>query len=117
MIALFPSPLDENDAPLPPPGSQEDEEKALTAARARLGRAWSRLGFQHYRDGTWILDPGMRTLHDALCRERQRLQDYQWNVTFTDTPDSGSIMSAGISKVTMAKSAPHPLRTAPAEGP
>ncbi|MEU7205535.1 hypothetical protein [Streptomyces sp. NPDC045470] len=51
VIALFPGPLD--DAPMPPTGSwREADEAALAAARARLGRAWSRLGFEHYRDGT-----------------------------------------------------------------
>lgn len=54
------------------PGSLEDDDTPGDVARARLGRAWSRLGFQHYRNGTWILDPGMRTLRwraaDRSCR-------------------------------------------------
>ncbi|MFJ3099639.1 hypothetical protein [Streptomyces hydrogenans] len=116
VIALFPSPLEDDDTPPPPPGSWEEvDEVALAAARARLGRAWSRLGFEHYRDGTWILDPGLRTLHDALRREQHRLRNHRWNVTFTDAANSGSVMSAGIDKVTMAKTVPHPLPAASAE--
>ncbi|MGW6463967.1 hypothetical protein [Streptomyces rubiginosohelvolus] len=118
VIALFPSPLEDEEAPVPPPGPweecEESNEAVLTAARARLGRAWSHLGFEHYRNGTWILDPGLTTLDNALRRERQRLQGHTWNVTFTDAATSGAAMSAGIDKVTMAKSAPHPLPAAPA---
>ncbi|MFD3567385.1 hypothetical protein [Streptomyces sp. NPDC058667] len=116
VIALFPSPLEDDETPLPPPGSWEGvDEAALAAARARLGRAWSCLGFEHYRNGTWILDPGLRTLHDALRRERHRLQNYRWNVTFPDAANTGSVMSAGIDKVTMTKTVPHPLPAASAE--
>ncbi|MDQ8705131.1 hypothetical protein RCO28_21920 [Streptomyces sp. LHD-70] len=117
VFALFPGPLEDDDAPVPPPGSWEKaDEAALTTARTRLGLAWSRLGFKHYRKGTWILDPGMRTLHDALRREQQRLHGHSWNVTFSDVATSGAVVSAGIEKVTMAKSAPHPLRSGGIEG-
>ncbi|MFC8584482.1 hypothetical protein ACFUGD_08010 [Streptomyces sp. NPDC057217] len=81
VIALFPSPLEDEETPVPPPDpwerSEKSDEVVLAAARARLGRAWSRLGFEHYRNGTWILDPGMTTLDNALRRERQRLQDHR----------------------------------------
>ncbi|MFF9853437.1 hypothetical protein [Streptomyces litmocidini] len=119
VIALFPSPLEDEETSVPPPGPweecEEPDEAVLAAARARLGRAWSRLGFEHYRDGTWILDPGLTTLDEALRRERQRLQDHRWNVTFTNAATSGAVMSAEIDKVTMAKSAPHPLPGTSAE--
>lgn len=59
----------------------------------------------------------MRTLHDALRREQQRLQNRRWNVTFTDVATIGTDISAGIAKVTMPKSAPHPLRSGGIEGP
>ncbi|WP_395358084.1 hypothetical protein ACHGLA_00470 [Streptomyces sp. YH02] len=110
VIALFPSPLEDLDAPAPRLSCQDgDNEEALAAARARLGRAWSRLGFEHYRNGTWILDPGTTALYKALCQEQQRLKGHRWNVTFTYAGASRSVMSAGIDKVTMAKSAPTPI--------
>ncbi|MGP3690942.1 DUF5958 family protein [Streptomyces sp. IBSNAI002] len=37
------------------PGSLEDDDTPVDVARERLGRAWSRFGFQHCRNGTWIL--------------------------------------------------------------
>ncbi|MGW3514587.1 hypothetical protein [Streptomyces hydrogenans] len=119
VIALFPSPLGDERRRVPPPGPREEgakpDQEVLAAARARLGHAWSRLGFEHYRNGTWILDPGMTTLDNALQRERQRLQGHRWNVTFTDSATSGTVVSAGIDKVTMPKSAPHPFPATPAQ--
>ncbi len=92
VIALFPGPLERDD--------DTDQEKAC----ASLGRAWSRIGFTPYHDGTWILDPGMTTLDDALRRERERLQHHRWKMTFR-YEDRGP---GTISHITMAKSIPHP---------
>ncbi|MEV0982357.1 hypothetical protein [Streptomyces sp. NPDC049915] len=93
VIALFPGPLERDD--------NTDYEQARTS----LGRAWSRIGFTPYKDGTWILDPGMTTLDEALRRERERLQHHRWNMTFR-YEDRGLDT---ISHITMTKSIPHPL--------
>ncbi|MFH8419319.1 hypothetical protein [Streptomyces collinus] len=93
VIALFPGPL------------ERDDNTNHQQACASLGRAWSRIGFTPYNDGTWILDPGMTTLDNALRRERERLQHHRWNMTFCYEERGRSTISA----ITMAKSIPHPL--------
>ncbi|MBD0692486.1 hypothetical protein [Streptomyces sp. CBMA123] len=75
LFALFPGPLERDDTPY---------EQAVE----RLGRAWSRIGFEPYRDGTWILDPGLVTLHRAIQDEYQRLADHSWCFTFQYNPDN-----------------------------
>lgn len=97
VIALFPGPVERDDC--------TNYEQAC----ARLGRAWSRIGFEPYNDGTWILDPGLTTLDNALHRERGRLQYHRWNVTFC-AEEHGTWESCTISAITMSKSVPHPLR-------
>ncbi|MEV7152744.1 hypothetical protein AB0O05_40330 [Streptomyces sp. NPDC093084] len=96
VIALFPGPVERDD--------HTDYEQAC----ASLGRAWARIGFEPYNDGTWILDPGRTTLDHALDRERERLQRYRWTVTFSGE-DQGPWTQSAISAITMPKSAPHPL--------
>ncbi|MFJ9931413.1 hypothetical protein ACIRU5_36030 [Streptomyces misionensis] len=93
VIALFPGPL------------ERDDDTDYEQARANLGRAWSRIGFMPYNDGTWILDPGTTALDNALRRERERLQHHRWNMTFCYEAPGRST----ISEITMAKSVPHPL--------
>jgi GNAT superfamily N-acetyltransferase len=58
-VATYPAPLD---------GS---EGRARSHAVRKLGRVWSSIGFTPFRDGVWVLDPGLVTLSDAL--ERMRL--------------------------------------------
>ncbi|MFJ1839043.1 hypothetical protein ACIOJ9_34910 [Streptomyces sp. NPDC088175] len=96
VIALFPGPV------------ERDNDTSYEQACAGLGRAWSRIGFEPYNDGTWILDPGLTTLDDALRRERKRLQHHRWNVTFC-AEEQGPQPYTTISALTMPKSAPHPL--------
>lgn len=104
VIALFPGPLERDD--------HTDYEQAC----ANLGRAWSRIGFEPYSDGTWILDPGLTTLDNALRRERERLQHHRWNVTFS-AEDHGPWEYSTISAITMPKSAPHQLPRAAGQKP
>ncbi|MFJ7416732.1 hypothetical protein ACIQWZ_38955 [Streptomyces sp. NPDC098077] len=96
VIALFPGPL------------ERDDNTPYEQACANLARAWSRIGFEPYNDGTWILDPGMTTLDSALQRERDRLQHHRWNMTFC-AEEHGPWTGSMISAITMAKSIPHPL--------
>ncbi|MEU0354359.1 hypothetical protein [Streptomyces cyaneofuscatus] len=77
VLALFPGPL------------ERDEHTDHEQARVSLGRAWARIGFAPYADGTWILDPGLLTLENALRDERKRLQNHRWNVTFSEDPARG----------------------------
>ncbi|MFF3127812.1 hypothetical protein ACFVRD_37215 [Streptomyces sp. NPDC057908] len=100
VIALFPGPV------------ERDSQTGYEQACANLGRAWSRIGFEPYNDGTWILDPGLTTLNDTLHRERERLQHHRWNVTFC-AEERGPWPHSAISAITMPKSAPHPMPSPP----
>ncbi|MGI5451513.1 hypothetical protein ACQEVM_38275 [Streptomyces sp. CA-243310] len=95
LIALFPGPL------------ERDASFDYATACSSLGRAWSRIGFEPYRDGTWILDPGLRTLTSCLNQEWDRLQQHRWSITFREDPTSytGSVVTG----ITMCKTSPFPL--------
>lgn len=93
VIALFPGPIErENDTPY-----QE--------ACARLGKAWSRLGFFPYRDGVWVLDPALTTLNAAIAAEQQRLAPHRWRVTLAEHPQGWGSVITGISAL-MSKTTP-----------
>ncbi|MFF9569882.1 hypothetical protein [Streptomyces sp. NPDC014685] len=93
LIALFPGP------------TERDNQTGYEQACANLGRAWPRIGFKPYNDGTWILDPGLTTLDNALRRERERLRHHRWNVTFC-AEEQGPWLHSAISAITMPKSTP-----------
>lgn len=72
--ACYPAPLDDN----PDPGT--DDTPAGSAAHRRavaaLGRAWSRLGFEHFRSGVHVLDLNTVTLDQKLQKLRKAAQRY-----------------------------------------
>ena len=45
-------------------------------AAAALGRLWSRLGFEPFRNGVHVLDLALVTLDDAIQRLQQPLEPY-----------------------------------------
>ncbi|MEU9348026.1 hypothetical protein AB0D74_43205 [Streptomyces sp. NPDC048278] len=93
VIALFPGPVERR------------TDTPYEEACARLGRAWSRLGFTPYRDGVWILDPGLITLHEAVAAEQQRLAGHRWRITLRYTSNHWGGDITAITSV-MSKSAP-----------
>ncbi|KOX15222.1 hypothetical protein ADK67_41925 [Saccharothrix sp. NRRL B-16348] len=42
-------------------------------AVAKLGRLWSQLGFEHFKDEVWVLDLGLATFTKAMDLVRSRV--------------------------------------------
>ncbi|WP_329240808.1 hypothetical protein OG223_53125 [Streptomyces sp. NBC_01478] len=93
VIALFPGPIERTD--------HIPHEEAC----ARLGRAWSRLGFAPYHDGVWVLDPGLTTLGEAIAAGQQRLAGHRWRVALRQSPNGWGSDIAGITAL-MTESTP-----------
>ncbi|MFD3522205.1 hypothetical protein [Streptomyces sp. NPDC058653] len=70
VIALFPGPL------------ERDTATPYETACLRLGKAWAQLGFTPYRDGVWILDPGLTTLKATVHSQYTDIHSNRWRVTF-----------------------------------
>ncbi|MER5783978.1 hypothetical protein ABT104_20020 [Streptomyces mobaraensis] len=56
--ACYPAPLDRRTSR----GTETDRDQAIAA----LGHAWQQLGFEHYRDGVFVLDLGTTALNTNL---------------------------------------------------
>ncbi len=67
----YPAPIDElND-------EEPDSPAAREQAIAALGKAWTRLGFEHFRDGVHILDLSLVTLDESLGRLHKRAEQHR----------------------------------------
>jgi hypothetical protein len=67
----YPAPIDElND-------EKPDSPAAREQAIAALGKAWARLGFEHFRDGVHVLDLSLVTLDESLGRLHKRAEQYR----------------------------------------
>lgn len=75
----YPAPIDE------PASGHPDTRQGDPAERqdavAALGRAWGRLGFEHFRNGIHVLDLNLTTLDDNLAELRKDAERYR---TFED---------------------------------
>lgn len=58
-VATVPAPMDDSEG--------EVRQRAIR----KLERVWAQLGFEPYRGGAWVLDPGLATLRDAVERMRE----------------------------------------------
>lgn len=96
VIALFPGPLEATDVP---------REEAYP----RLRKAWSRIGFRPYRNGVWIVDPGLLTLRECLRNERDRLSGHRWRIVFRQADNEWGEEIASIAPEPMSKSLPRPV--------
>jgi hypothetical protein len=58
-VATYPAPLDGS--------TGADRARAVK----KLERVWAQLGFEAYRDGVWVIDPGLVTLRDSVERMKR----------------------------------------------
>ncbi|MFI9811376.1 hypothetical protein [Saccharothrix variisporea] len=52
---------------------EESSDAERDIAVAKLGRLWSRLGFEHFKDEVWVLDLGLRTFEKAMDLVRAKV--------------------------------------------
>ncbi|MFE9427757.1 hypothetical protein ACFYNO_32900 [Kitasatospora sp. NPDC006697] len=103
VFALFPGPLERDDTP-------------YEVAVQQLAQAWSRLGFEHYRDGTWVLDPGTTTLRAALRAGYERLARWRWHCCFRLQPGQAESELVSVTAVHADTPADQPGPEDPALG-
>lgn len=61
-VVVYPAPLNEPTGATPDGYDDDTYDQAVTA----LQQTWAQLGFEHFRDGVYILDLGLVTLDDRL---------------------------------------------------
>jgi len=61
----YPAPISEPDSAAQ---DSQDDDDAWDRAVAALQRTWGRLGFEHFRDGVFVLDLGLVTLDERLAQ-------------------------------------------------
>lgn len=59
---------------IPAPTEGDREGPARKTAVEKLGRLWSTVGFEPFRDDVWILDPNTRDAEEAIERVLSRLE-------------------------------------------
>jgi hypothetical protein len=55
-------------APMREPDAGEWDDASWDQAVAALQQTWGRLGFEHFRDGVFVLDLGLTTIDDRLAQ-------------------------------------------------
>jgi hypothetical protein len=65
VAVCYPAPISEPDSAAP---HSQDNDDARDRAVAALQRTWGRPGFEHFRDGVFVLDLGLVTLDERLTQ-------------------------------------------------
>ena len=74
-VICYPAPLDDA-TPDEAVDSPEDRERRQEAV-ATLSDVWERLGFEHFRDGVYVLDLNLLTLNERLTRLAQHAERFR----------------------------------------